>query len=68
MANKGIWADEHDLDFISEDGNVERDEVEEEGVWTNRSVAHMENALLTVLVHSSKQGILPVWAYVIESA
>jgi len=59
---------EHDLDFMFEDGNVGRDEVEEEEVRTNRSVAHIENALLTVLVHSSKQGILPVWAYVIESA
>lgn len=27
---------------------------------TDRSVAQMENALLTVRVHSSKQGILPV--------
>jgi hypothetical protein len=35
---------------------------------THRSVAHIENALLTVREHSSKQGILPVCAYVIESA
>jgi hypothetical protein len=35
---------------------------------TYRSVAHIENALLTVREHSSKQSILPVCAYVIESA
>jgi hypothetical protein len=45
--------------------NKEEGEGEEE---THRSVAHIENALLTVREHSSKQGILPVCAYVIESA
>lgn len=27
MPSKGVRADEHNVDFISEDGNLERDEV-----------------------------------------